>query len=416
MRLKGSRCVHVFSNWYPTRRKVWCETWSHPWWPLERCRRASFHRKISRRPAGRGQPSLSDSSSLRTFFDFFSSLPICIYIFIFIYVRVYLYSFLASRPRSPLKLCGDQSITRSFEPSSRNGIIVLSSTTPSCHLLPPPSSFLCLPPRLAYLFILNRFYSQDIYYIISTIIFASRPEVCINRAWREDLLYPSPLSLFFFSFFQARTHGCTHIIAGGFEKTGWSIIIVMMGWREGGEGEEKTAMERTIVWRRRGRRGRRGGFSSGQGGGPWNLETTIPSSFVHEVRGPWPISFVSVILYLAFNLWNRAVVRLIVRNDLFIYSSSRYFKERQTRTERILIGDVFASEWNVFPCSYDVYLIFSLASTLVFTRAWRIKKGGEGKNCQILRFRSTRYPVEREIFSRYSSFPPLLTRRSLHNR
>lgn len=83
------------------------------------------------------------------------------------------------------------------------------------------------------------------------------------------------------------------------------------------------------------------------------------------------------------------MVRLIVRNDLFIYSSSRYFKERQTRTERILIGDVFASEWNVFPCSYDVYLIFSLASTLVFTRAWRIKKGGEGKNCQILRFRST---------------------------
>lgn len=111
-----------------------------------------------------------------------------------------MYSFLASRPRSPLKLCGDQSITRSFEPSSRNGIIVLSSTTPSCHLLPPPSSFLCLPPRLAYLFILNRFYSQDIYYIISTIIFASRPEVCINRAWREDLLYPSPLSLFLFLF------------------------------------------------------------------------------------------------------------------------------------------------------------------------------------------------------------------------
>lgn len=140
-----------------------------------------------------------------------------IYIFIFIYVRVYLYSFLASRPRSPLKLCGDQSITRSFEPSSRNGIIVLSSTTPSCHLLPPPSSFLCLPPRLAYLFILNRFYSQDIYYIISTIIFASRPEVCINRAWISSILL---LSLFFFSFFQARTHGCTHIIAGGFEKTG----------------------------------------------------------------------------------------------------------------------------------------------------------------------------------------------------
>lgn len=211
---------------------------------------------------------------LRSFLSFSSS---NMYIFIYIYI-----SFLFSRRRSPLKPRGDQSITRSFEPSSRNGIIVLSSVLTPSFL---PSS--CLPPRL---FILNRFYthSWDIYYIIF-------PRLSSLLGWVRKS-EGSPFSFFFF--FSGEDARVLDRGSGRIRKNRLIHYHCNDGLTGGGEGrkkrEEKTAMDGRIVWRR-GREKRRFFFW-------WNLATTIPPpSFVHEVRGPWPISFVSVmILYLLF--------------------------------------------------------------------------------------------------------------------
>lgn len=250
---------------------------------------------------------------LRSFLSFSSS---NMYIFIYIYI-----SFLFSRRRSPLKPRGDQSITRSFEPSSRNGIIVLSSVLTPSFL---PSS--CLPPRL---FILNRFYTHS-YKIFIILYSLDYPRFSAEYVNRKDHLSSSS------SFFQARTHECWTVVAGGFEKTGWSIIIVMMGWQGEGRGERKEKKKRP--WTdglSGGGGGRRGGFSSGGTSPrlfpPHRLYTKYAD---HDRSASFPWWF---FISYSFNLWNGtgdgngndgcggATDR--ARNDLFIYSSSRYFEE-----------------------------------------------------------------------------------------
>ena len=128
---------------------------------------------------------------LRSFFLFLSLLLEYIYLYIYI-------SFLFSRRRSPLKPRGDQSITRSFEPSSRNGIIVLSSVLTPSFL---PSSHRV---SLAYLSSTAFIHTVEIFIILYSLDYPRFSAEYVNR---KDHLSPSS------SFFQARTHECWTVVA-----------------------------------------------------------------------------------------------------------------------------------------------------------------------------------------------------------